>query len=235
MCPSIPLRPSRALCLRRKHFFATISPATSATRRARKRSSAFGRDCVPLVRKGHAKPPSSRATTPSGFALRARLPSRAASGPPIAAWARTQSIAPSRSQRLPKSPSKTLELKLHGWTPEPATANSAWECVYGSDLPALQALSQPGCQSRRPACIRACPSGSARWFGRRVMRWRGRLRTCSPGARALSFSMRVPLSKLRPRSPVCWRASSSQRRLEVERFGKFPGNCQRLSLHRVRG
>jgi glycerol-3-phosphate dehydrogenase len=42
---------------------------------------------------------------------------------------------------LPKSPSKTLELKLHGWTPEPGTANSAWECEYGSDLPALQALS----------------------------------------------------------------------------------------------
>jgi glycerol-3-phosphate dehydrogenase len=42
---------------------------------------------------------------------------------------------------LPKSPSKTLVLKLHGWTPEPTPANSAWECVYGSDLPALQALS----------------------------------------------------------------------------------------------
>ena len=42
---------------------------------------------------------------------------------------------------LPKSPSKTLELKLHGWTPEPASAASAWECEYGSDLPALQALS----------------------------------------------------------------------------------------------
>jgi glycerol-3-phosphate dehydrogenase len=42
---------------------------------------------------------------------------------------------------LPKSPSKTLELKLHGWTPEPATATSTWECVYGSDLPAIRALS----------------------------------------------------------------------------------------------
>ena len=42
---------------------------------------------------------------------------------------------------LPKSPSKTLELKLHGWTPEPTTADSAWECVYGSDLPAVHALS----------------------------------------------------------------------------------------------
>jgi glycerol-3-phosphate dehydrogenase len=42
---------------------------------------------------------------------------------------------------LEKTPSKTLELKLHGWTPEPTSANSAWECVYGSDLPAVQALS----------------------------------------------------------------------------------------------
>jgi glycerol-3-phosphate dehydrogenase len=33
-------------------------------------------------------------------------------------------------------------LKLHGWTREPTTANSPWESVYGSDLPALQALSK---------------------------------------------------------------------------------------------
>ncbi|MGA2570008.1 MAG: glycerol-3-phosphate dehydrogenase/oxidase [Terracidiphilus sp.] len=43
---------------------------------------------------------------------------------------------------LPPRPSKTPELKLHGWTPEAATANSPWESVYGSELPALQALSQ---------------------------------------------------------------------------------------------
>jgi glycerol-3-phosphate dehydrogenase len=43
---------------------------------------------------------------------------------------------------LPKRPSPTLELKLHGWTREPTTANSPWESVYGSDLPALQALSK---------------------------------------------------------------------------------------------
>ena len=42
---------------------------------------------------------------------------------------------------LPKRPSPTLELKLHGWTPEATHANSTWESVYGSDLPALQALS----------------------------------------------------------------------------------------------
>lgn len=42
---------------------------------------------------------------------------------------------------LPKRPSPTLELKLHGWTPEASSANSTWERVYGSDLPALRALS----------------------------------------------------------------------------------------------
>jgi len=42
---------------------------------------------------------------------------------------------------LPKRPSTTLDLKLHGWTPNPTTATSPWECVYGADLPALGALS----------------------------------------------------------------------------------------------
>jgi glycerol-3-phosphate dehydrogenase len=42
---------------------------------------------------------------------------------------------------LSKRSSPTLELKLHGWTSEATAAKSAWECVYGSDLPALRALS----------------------------------------------------------------------------------------------
>ena len=42
---------------------------------------------------------------------------------------------------LPKRASNTLELKLHGWTPQGADVISAWETVYGSDLPALRALS----------------------------------------------------------------------------------------------
>jgi glycerol-3-phosphate dehydrogenase len=41
---------------------------------------------------------------------------------------------------LPKSPSRTLDLKLHGWTPEATSARSPWESVYGSDLPAIEAL-----------------------------------------------------------------------------------------------
>jgi len=42
---------------------------------------------------------------------------------------------------LSKRPSKTLELKLHGWTAESGSGNSPWESVYGADLPALLALS----------------------------------------------------------------------------------------------
>lgn len=43
---------------------------------------------------------------------------------------------------LPKAPSKTLEMKLHGWTSAPAASASEWERVYGSDLPAIEALSK---------------------------------------------------------------------------------------------
>jgi glycerol-3-phosphate dehydrogenase len=40
-----------------------------------------------------------------------------------------------------KRPSRTLDLKLHGWTAPEPSASSPWEAVYGSDLPALCALS----------------------------------------------------------------------------------------------
>lgn len=42
---------------------------------------------------------------------------------------------------LPKAQSRTLELKLHGWTMDNAGGAYAWENVYGSDLAALRALS----------------------------------------------------------------------------------------------
>jgi glycerol-3-phosphate dehydrogenase len=42
---------------------------------------------------------------------------------------------------LPKQPSRTIELKLHGWTMDSGGGSSEWERVYGSDLPALRALS----------------------------------------------------------------------------------------------
>jgi glycerol-3-phosphate dehydrogenase len=42
-----------------------------------------------------------------------------------------------------KKPSRTLELQLHGWTAN-ASASSAWESVYGSDLAALETLSAEG-------------------------------------------------------------------------------------------
>lgn len=42
---------------------------------------------------------------------------------------------------LPKKQSRTLELKIHGWTESPGAAASEWERVYGSELPMIQALS----------------------------------------------------------------------------------------------
>jgi glycerol-3-phosphate dehydrogenase len=42
---------------------------------------------------------------------------------------------------LPNSHSRTLDLKLHGWTMDGTANESAWENVYGSDLPAVRALS----------------------------------------------------------------------------------------------
>ena len=35
--------------------------------------------------------------------------------------------------------SRTTDLRLHGWTTKPAARNE-WECVYGSDLPLLDAV-----------------------------------------------------------------------------------------------
>jgi glycerol-3-phosphate dehydrogenase len=42
---------------------------------------------------------------------------------------------------LPKRPSRTLEMRLHGWTMDSVGTTPEWEDVYGSDLPMLCALS----------------------------------------------------------------------------------------------
>jgi glycerol-3-phosphate dehydrogenase len=42
---------------------------------------------------------------------------------------------------LPKARSRTLELKVHGWSAGSPEATSPWDSVYGSDLPMLQGLS----------------------------------------------------------------------------------------------
>lgn len=41
---------------------------------------------------------------------------------------------------LPTRPSRTLQMKLHGWCAQPAGQHVSWEHVYGADLPALHAL-----------------------------------------------------------------------------------------------
>jgi glycerol-3-phosphate dehydrogenase len=45
---------------------------------------------------------------------------------------------------LPRQPSRTLDLQLHGWAAAAGGGESGWERVYGSDLPALEALSCEG-------------------------------------------------------------------------------------------
>jgi glycerol-3-phosphate dehydrogenase len=45
---------------------------------------------------------------------------------------------------LPKAPSRTLELKIHGWTMDVPGNASEWERVYGSDLPMVRGLSSNG-------------------------------------------------------------------------------------------
>jgi glycerol-3-phosphate dehydrogenase len=95
----------------------------------------------PLVRKGHAKTSKlSRDHTilvsPSGLVT--------VTGGKWTTYRRMGQDTIDRAAQvaaLPNSPSKTLELKLHGWTPELTTATSTWERVYGSDLPAIRALS----------------------------------------------------------------------------------------------
>ena len=95
----------------------------------------------PLVRKGHAKTSKlSRDHTilvsPSGLVT--------VTGGKWTTYRRMGQDTIDRAAQvaaLAKSPSRTVDLKLHGWTPEPCTATSAWECEYGSDLPAVQALS----------------------------------------------------------------------------------------------
>ncbi len=95
----------------------------------------------PLVRKGHAKTSKlSRDHTilisPSGLVT--------VTGGKWTTYRRMGQDTIDRAAEvtaLPKSPSRTVDLKLHGWTAEPTTATSTWESEYGSDLPAVQALS----------------------------------------------------------------------------------------------
>jgi glycerol-3-phosphate dehydrogenase len=55
---------------------------------------------------------------------------------------------------LPKAPSRTLELKLHGWTAEDMPDKTAWESVYGSDLAAVRALSRENSELDAPIHLR---------------------------------------------------------------------------------
>jgi len=135
---------------------------------------------------------------------------------------------------LSKRSSPTLELKLHGWTSEATAAKSAWECVYGSDLPALRALSaedaslncllHPRLPFRLSEVVWAARYEMARTVEDVLAR-----RT-----RALFLDARRRHGcRTRRRRPAGAR-TPPLRRLESKRSAEFSGNGERLSLPGIR-
>jgi glycerol-3-phosphate dehydrogenase len=57
-------------------------------------------------------------------------------------WTTYRKMAQDAIDRIGGSPSRTANLRLHGWTAETGGADSAWQQVYGSDAPLVRALSQ---------------------------------------------------------------------------------------------
>ena len=51
---------------------------------------------------------------------------------------------------LPQAPSKTADLRLHGWIESPSDGGGEWQQVYGSDLPLVQNLSATNPQLAEP-------------------------------------------------------------------------------------
>ena len=117
------------------------SPATSTASRSRRRSSACGPGCVRWCASGGKTSQLSRDHTilvaPSGLIT--------VVGGKWTTYRRMGQDTIDRAMQvasLPARKSATLEMKLHGWTEDISmAANSEWERVYGSDLPALHALS----------------------------------------------------------------------------------------------
>ena len=139
--PLIQLRQSREHSPRKSNFCATTLPGTWAARRAPKRFSACGPGLRPLVRKSGVK--TSKLSRDHTIMVSASGLITVTGGK----WTTYRRMGQDTIDRaaqvaaLPKRPSPTLELKLHGWTAEATSASSRWESVYGSDLPALRALS----------------------------------------------------------------------------------------------
>jgi glycerol-3-phosphate dehydrogenase len=56
-------------------------------------------------------------------------------------WTTYRKMAQDAVDRIGGSPSRTANLRLHGWTAETGT-DGAWQQVYGSDAPLVRALPQ---------------------------------------------------------------------------------------------
>jgi glycerol-3-phosphate dehydrogenase len=110
-------------------------PLSSSARRSAEEILSVWSGLRPLVRKGHVK--SSKLSrdhtilvSPSGLVT--------VTGGKWTTYRRMGQDTIDRASvvaSLPRQPSRTLEMKLHGWTLDQGTASCEWEQVYGSDLP----------------------------------------------------------------------------------------------------
>ncbi len=121
---------------------------------------------------------------------------------------------------LPKAPSRTLELKIHGWTMDAPENASEWERVYGSDLSLVRGLSSDGIDLDAPL-IRGCPSRRATLCGRHGMKWRGRWRMCWRGERVHCSSMRAHQSKRHRRWHALWPRDWQMRQWKAKELANF--------------
>ena len=140
---------------------------------------------------------------------------------------------------LPKRSSPTLELKLHGWTSEASSANSTWESVYGSDLPALRALSVQN-SSPQDSNLDALLHPRLPFRLREVV-WAARYEMArsvedvlARRTRALFLDARAAIDAAPVVADILATRTASLRRLEAERSAEFSGNCERLSLPGLR-
>ncbi len=139
--PSMRTPPNRARCLKKNNFCATTSPATLAAPRALKIFSVFGPGCVRWCAREAPTRRSSRVITRFSFQPSGLI---TVTGGKWTTYRRMGQDAIDRVEQVagfPTRPSKTIELKLHGWTLDTSGALTPWDAVYGSDLPALAALS----------------------------------------------------------------------------------------------
>ena len=217
MCPSTQLPLNRVPSLKKSNSCVRTLPATWAARRAARRDSqrVVGPASVGSQRRRKDLKTFARPYH-SGFSFRThhRHGRQVDDLPPYGSGHDR-----SRRDRLHRFPNALTDPGIEAArldSRKQTSASSTWESVYGSDLPALQALSQNRIPSfERPCCIRACPSGSAKSCGRRAMKWRDGRGCAGPAhARSLSRCARRHRSRARSRRILLARGAAPLRSLE---------------------